>query len=114
MSYAALREPTFWILTALARGRRHGYGMIEDVRAQSSGNVELRVATLYSALDRLADEGLIEVDGDEIHEGRARRYFRITGAGLERLRVEADRLASSAAAARASLDAAGGQSVVFA
>jgi PadR family transcriptional regulator PadR len=106
MALAELREPAFWILTVLARGRRHGYGVIDEARQLSDGRIDLRVATLYASLDRLVDDGLILADGDEIHDGRVRRYFRITEAGSERLRLEAERLAASAAAARASLAAA--------
>ena len=109
-----LREPAFWILTALARGRRHGYGVIDDARRLSDGRVELRVATLYASLERLVADGLIAADGDEIHDGRVRRYFRITDDGVARLGLEADRLAASAAAARASLDAPRVHRAVFA
>ena len=50
MSSAALHEPTFLILAALAEGRKHGYGLIAEAETLSGGRVTLRVATLYTAL----------------------------------------------------------------
>jgi DNA-binding PadR family transcriptional regulator len=99
MSKGPLREPTFLILTALAAGAQHGYGIMTDVRQISSGRVHLRAGTLYAALDRLAAEGLVEADREEIVDGRLRRYYRLTGAGAQRLAAEVERLHTSAAAA---------------
>jgi DNA-binding PadR family transcriptional regulator len=89
---APLREPTFLILTALARGPLHGYGLIAEVAELSGGAVALRPGTLYGALDRLADEGLVVPDGQEIVDGRARRYYRLTDAGAAALHTETERL----------------------
>ena len=47
---------------------------------------------MYAALERLTDEGLIEVDREEVVDARLRRYYRITGAGAARLAAEVDRL----------------------
>ncbi|WP_344612691.1 PadR family transcriptional regulator [Dactylosporangium salmoneum] len=87
----SMREPTFLILTALAREPMHGYGLIKDVAQLSGGLVELRPGTLYGALDRLTDEGLVTPDRQEIVDGRARRYYRITDAGAGALRAETER-----------------------
>jgi DNA-binding PadR family transcriptional regulator len=103
MSSRSMQEPTFLILTALAAGPQHGYGVITDVQRISGGRVRLRAGTLYAALERLSDEGLIELDKEEVHEGRARRYYRLTGEGATRLAEEADRLSQHAKAARARL-----------
>ena len=56
-----MQEATFLILTALAAGSQHGYGVISDVLAISGGRVRLRAGTLYSALDRLRIDGLVDV-----------------------------------------------------
>jgi DNA-binding PadR family transcriptional regulator len=40
-------------------------------------------APLYIALDRLTEAGLVEVVRDEVVNGRARRYYRLTGPGRE-------------------------------
>jgi len=57
-----MQEATFMILTALANGSQHGYGIIIDVQEISGGRVRLRAGTLYSALDRLRADELIGVD----------------------------------------------------
>lgn len=99
----AMREPTFWILTALAQAARHGYGIIQEVSHLSDGQVTLQAGTLYAALDRLAAEGLVEVDRDEKVDGRDRRYYRLTQGGAVALAAEADRLAHNASTARRQL-----------
>jgi DNA-binding PadR family transcriptional regulator len=94
-----MQEATFLILTALAAGSQHGYGIIGDVEAISDGRVRLRAGTLYSALDRLRLDGLIRVDHEEIVDNRLRRYYRLTPAGSKQLAAEAARFQSNAATA---------------
>ena len=96
------------ILTALASGSQHGYGIITDVREISGGQVRLRPGTLYTALDRLRTDELIGVDREEIVDGRLRRYYRLTPAGTKRLSAEAGRLQAHATAALTRLKLAGG------
>lgn len=96
-----MTETAFWILTALAAGRRHGYAVLGDVERLSDGAVVLRVTTLYASLERLEREGRIRSAGEEVVDGRARRYYEISDAGRDELITEADRLAVRAAAAKA-------------
>jgi DNA-binding PadR family transcriptional regulator len=96
----ALREPTFLILAALAPQPLHGYAIMGEVAALSGGRLELRPGTLYGALDRLAAEGLLETDREEVIEGRLRRYYRLTDTGAGVLEREAARLQRNADAAR--------------
>lgn len=103
-----MQEATFLILTALAGGSQHGYGIITDVKQISNGRVRLRAGTLYTALDRLREERLIEADREEIVENRLRRYYRLTPTGAERLAEEAARLRSSAHVAMSRLKLSGG------
>ena len=103
MADVSLGEPAFLILTALTGEPRHGYAVIEDVLDISGGQVRLHTGTLYSVLDRLREGGLIEVDREEIVQSRLRRYYRITGAGRERLTAETLRLRRNADAAGARL-----------
>ena len=91
MADVRLREAAFLILSSLAAGPRHGYGIIKDVQVQSDGAVVLRVGTMYGALDRLAGEGLIEFDHEEVVDSRLRRYYRLSSAGAARLAQEAQR-----------------------
>ena len=81
MTEQSLREPTFLILTALASGPQHGYGIMTDAAEISGGRVRLRAGTLYAALNRLAAEHLVEVDREEIVDARLRRYYRLTPRG---------------------------------
>ena len=99
MANQVMREPTFLILTALAAGPQHGYGIMIDVARISSDRARLRAGTLYAALDRLRGDGLIDVDREEIVDGRLRRYYRLTTAGTEALAAEAARMRSNAAVA---------------
>jgi len=103
-----MQEATFLILTALAAGSQHGYGIISDVSEISGGRVKLLAGTLYTALDRLRADGLIGVDREEIVDGRLRRYYRLTPAGSKRLAAEAARLHANAIAALSRLNLAGG------
>ncbi len=103
-----MHEATFLILTALADGSQHGYRIISEVAAISGGRVRLRAGTLYSALDRLAGDGLIEVEREEVVDSRLRRYYRLTSAGTERLTEEAGRLRANADAALSRLRLSGG------
>ena len=94
-----MQEATFLILTALAAGTQHGYGIISDVAEISDGRVKLLAGTLYTALDRLREDGLIGVDREEVVDNRLRRYYRLTPTGEKRLADEAARLHAHATAA---------------
>lgn len=98
-----MQEPTFLILTALLPQSLHGYALLSEVENVSGGRVRLRVGTLYAALDRLAEEGLVAVDSEEVVRGRLRRTYRVTGAGADALAAEVDRMAVLARKARARL-----------
>jgi DNA-binding PadR family transcriptional regulator len=102
-----MQEATFLILTALAGGTQHGYGIITDVERISEQRVRLRAGTLYTALERLRADGLVEVDREEIVDGRLRRYYRLTSVGQERLAAEAARLQANVLVATSRLDAVG-------
>ena len=99
MGKKALQEPTFLILTALAAGSQHGYGIMTDVARISDGRLKLRAGTLYAALDRLSSEGIVGVDREEIVDGRLRRYYKLTPAGTQVLADEAARMQANAAVA---------------
>ena len=94
-----MQEATFLILTALAAGSQHGYGIINEVTQISGSRVRLRAGTLYTALDRLRADGLIDVDREEVVDNRLRRYYRLTPEGGNRLAAEAARLQANATAA---------------
>jgi DNA-binding PadR family transcriptional regulator len=108
MTKRTMQEATFLILTALAAGSQHGYGIIADVARISGGRVRLRAGTLYSALDRLRLDGLVSVDREEVVEGRLRRYYQLTAEGATQLAAEAARFQANAATALARLGLAEG------
>jgi DNA-binding PadR family transcriptional regulator len=87
-----MHEATFLILTALVDQPRHGYGVIQEVAELSAGRFRLRPGTLYGALDRLTADGLVRIEGEEVVDGRLRRYYRLTSTGAKELADEADRL----------------------
>jgi PadR family transcriptional regulator, regulatory protein PadR len=101
-----MREPTYFTLAALLDGPLHGYAIAKHAEAVSDGRVRLTAGTLYSALDRLLGQGLITVDGEEVVEGRARRYYRLTASGRRALQAEAARLTDAAAVVVSRISAA--------
>ncbi len=80
------------ILLSLAREDRHGYGLMSDVAGQMGRRPG--TGTLYAALDRLEESGLIEEspEGPGPREDQRRRYYRITRVGRECARAESARL----------------------
>jgi DNA-binding PadR family transcriptional regulator len=98
----ALSAQSFQILLSLAGGGDlHGYAIIQDVRDRTSGDVVLTASTLYAAIKRMLDAGLIaEVDAPEETGGAPRRCYRITRAGLAMARREAEALARTVEMAR--------------
>ena len=91
-----LRRVEFHILLSLAAGERHGYGIIQDIEARGETSVP-DVGTMYRALARMAEAGLIEAA--ERSDDR-RNYYRITGLGARVARAEARRLGALVEAAR--------------
>ena len=100
-----MREVTFLILTALAGEPRHGYGIVQEVTVLSGGRVTLLPGTLYTALDRLAAQGLVELSHEEVIDGRLRRYYRLRADGHTELARQAERLRQLAAVAETRLRA---------
>lgn len=93
---------SFEILLALIDAPRHGYAILQHVDARTAGMLPLRTGTLYRALARLEEAGLIDLaESQPGDQDKRRRYYRITPRGLETARAEARRLADQVAAARA-------------
>jgi PadR family transcriptional regulator PadR len=68
------------ILEALVREPSHGYRIAQQIKARSHGVLDFKEGTLYPALHKLENEGLVE-SHEDIEKGRPRRYYRITKAG---------------------------------
>jgi DNA-binding PadR family transcriptional regulator len=85
------------VLLALADENRHGYGIIKEVRRRTDGEMELETGTLYTALKRLKDEGLIDVastDAPASEKHSRRRIYELTQLGALVLEAESRRLAA--------------------
>ncbi len=107
MTAQPMTGQAFFVLTALADGPRHGYGIVGEVAELSQGRVNLKIGSLYGVLERLAAGGLIEPDREEAHDGRLRRYYRLTSDGRAALAEEAELRAATAKVVRARLGRTG-------
>jgi DNA-binding PadR family transcriptional regulator len=101
--FLPLTPVVFEIALALAAGERHGYEIMQDVERRTDGQIVLHPGTLYRALGRLLDQGLI-VELDERpaagEDDERRRYYKLTPLGQAVARAEVERLASQVSAAR--------------
>lgn len=94
-------EPGLLVLSSLAGGEKHGYAMVSDI--EQMAGVHLGPGTLYGALSRLEEQGLIVALAAE---GR-RRPYRLTGAGARILREQLTTIAAVADTGLSRLRAAG-------
>ncbi|MEU1801486.1 helix-turn-helix transcriptional regulator [Streptomyces sp. NPDC019937] len=93
----SLTEPQYFILAALMDGPLHGYGIIKAAEQATDGRLRIAVGTLYGALERMERAGLVAADHEEIVDGRARRYYKLTEDGTAMLSREALRMQQAAA-----------------
>lgn len=111
-AFLPLTLVAFEILLALAAGERHGYAIMLDVERRTGGDISLHAGSLYRALNRLLEGGLIE-ELDERpgpdRDDERRRYYRLSARGMEVARGEARRLELLVEAARQRRLLPGGQ-----
>jgi len=90
-----LSPAIFHILLALADKDRHGYGIMQEVRIRTEEQVQLGPGTLYGAVKRLLEKGVIEELDErpdpELDDER-RRYYHLSDFGQRVLRAEVERL----------------------
>lgn len=103
-SFLPLTPAMFHILLALADSDRHGYGIMQEVKARTDNQVHLSPGTLYGAIKRMLGDGLIE-EADErpdpsLNDER-RRYYHLTHLGRQVARAESERLARLVSQAQA-------------
>lgn len=93
---ATVTPAVFHVLLALARGKSHGYRVMQDVTVVTDGETRLGPGTLYRSIQRMLVDGLIEEREISLHgetsEDR-RRHYQLTPKGLAVARKEARRLA---------------------
>jgi DNA-binding PadR family transcriptional regulator len=99
-SFLPLTEVGFEILLALAEGGRHGYDIMLEIERRTGGRVSLNPGTLYRALDRLVDQGLLSTALQRVGDER-RRLFLLSPLGSAVAAAEARRLSDQVRAARA-------------
>lgn len=90
-----LTPSVYHMLLALADQERHGYGIMKEVHGRTGGALQLSTGTLYAAIRRLLDDGRIEETAPPAVADRdddRRKYYRLTGAGREALRLETQRM----------------------
>lgn len=103
-----VKHATYQVLLALADDELHGYAVMQAVTAMTAGQETILPGTLYAALARMVDEGLVAVregDDGDTSGGPRRRYYRRTARGREVARAESERM-------RALLDIAQAQKII--
>ena len=101
-SFLPLTAVAFEILLALADGERHGYDIMLEIERRTGGRVSLNPGTLYRALDRLVEQGLLASAFQRQAGDERRRMFSLSALGGAVAAAEAERLDDQVRAARAS------------
>jgi DNA-binding PadR family transcriptional regulator len=93
--FLPLPHAHFEILVCLAEHEQHGYSIKREIAVRTAGRIELGPGSLYGAIRKLTDAGLIEESDQrpESHlDDERRRYYRLTSDGRAVLKAEAARL----------------------
>jgi DNA-binding PadR family transcriptional regulator len=108
LGFLPLQEPTLYILISLRGGEKHGYAILKDIFDLSEKRIKMSTGTLYGALDRLLDQGLIEqiqsTDGV-----RGKKAYRLTPSGTEVFDAEMGRMKQLLLVAEGRIPADGGE-----
>ena len=73
------------VLAALSSGPAHGYAVIQEIQRRSGGAFELPEGTIYPALHRLEEAGLLSSHWTTAESGRRRRVYALTKRGTRAL-----------------------------
>lgn len=99
-AFLPLPVAEFHILVTLAQGARHGYAIMSDVEQRTDGRVQLGPGTLYTALRRMLDRGLISEASSAAGDER-RQSYRLAPLGRDVAVAETERMAACVAMAHA-------------
>ncbi len=100
-SLLPLTHLSYHVMLAIADQALHGYGIIKEVAAHTDGAMELEAGTLYAAIKRMNDGGLLQrAPAPDAGGDSRRRYYRLTDFGRNVLEAESQRLASLLRVAR--------------
>lgn len=94
-SLVPLSTPVFHILLALGHRRLHGYAIMQAIEEKTHGVATVLPGTLYTTLNRMLDEGLVEEappPADDPEDDHRRRYYRMTAFGREAVAAESRRM----------------------
>lgn len=90
-----LSTPVLHILLALGGERLHGYGIMGAIEEKTDGAARVLPGTLYTTLNRMLSDGLVEEappPEDAPDDDRRRRYYRVTAFGREAVAAEMERM----------------------
>ena len=92
-SLLPLTPTVFHVLLAVAGEPRHGYAIMQEVNERSDGRVGIGPGTLYGAIRRMVEAGLLaEADRPAGDDDPRRRYYRLTDLGRAAMGAEVERL----------------------
>jgi transcriptional regulator len=94
------------ILKTLALGAQHGWGISQRIQQISEDVLQVNQGSLYPALHRLEEQGLVEAEWGVSDTNRQAKYYSLTRAGRKQLEAEAAQWARITAAVARVLDAA--------
>ena len=92
-----MKHSTYCVLLVLADRELHGYAIMQAIADMSQGREAILPGTLYAALARMVDEGLLEEregPADNVSGGPRRRYYKATRQGMAAARAESERLSA--------------------
>jgi DNA-binding PadR family transcriptional regulator len=95
-----LTHIVYHVLLSLSQGEKHGYGIIKDVASRTRGALEIEAGTLYAAVRRMTEDGLIQGVAAPPGTDARRRYYSVTPLGRQVLRAESLRLEAMVELAR--------------
>jgi transcriptional regulator len=78
------------VLSTLQRGALHGFGIAQRIQQDSDELLRVEEGSLYPALHRLEQSGLLAGDWRESDNGRRARYYSLTARGRRQLALERD------------------------
>ena len=93
--FLPLSPAAFHILLSLGEGERHGYALKREMARRTDNALKPGPGTLYGAIQKLLDQGLIEESDerpDSHLDDERRRYYRITALGRGVAQAEAARM----------------------
>ena len=90
--FLPLPSLSYYVLLALGEGAAHGWAVIKRIRELTDGTANPSSGSLYLAMVRLEDDGLIAESRTPDGDDARRRYYRLTPLGRDVARAESERL----------------------